>query len=396
MIGMMLNCIKGCYTLKAEGKFPERILNFASTSGIYIQNVRREDLYTLTFTVSRKGARELLECDIEGLKVSISSRFGIPFFLQKHKKRTLLFTLPIIVAIAVIIFSQFIWRVEISGGDKALRTQVQNVIEKNGIYFGALKYKIDQYSIKRKAIMELDDLSWLWVDVRGTTAKVKVQKRNLKPQINEIHEPANVIALHSGIIEKMQTFCGQPLFREGMTVEKGQVLITGVFKSENENIPTYYHHASGNVILKVYEKKTVVIPKKTLIKTPTGRKKSVFSLNFKKNNIKFSLNSGISYSNYDKIEKKYGLWKFPLSFSKTEYREVKVTSSDTDLNTQLEKRREDFEKELTKKKMEVCGISEHTEEKEDNISVTFTAECLVRTDKEVPIAIEGEKNGKNH
>ncbi len=394
MLGMLINCIKGCYTLRAEGKFPERILNFASTSGIYIQNVRREDLYALTFTVSRKGAKKLLECNIEGLKVSICARFGIPFFLQKHRKRGLLFTLPIIVAIAVIIFSQFIWRVEITGGDKVLRSQVQKVIEKNGIHFGSLKYKIDQYNIKRKAIMELDDLSWMWVDIRGTTAKVKVQKRNLRPQVNEIHEPADVIAMHSGIIEKMQTFCGQPLFKEGMTVEKGQVLITGVFKSENENIPVYYHHASGNVILKVYEKKTVVIPKKTLIKTPTGRKKSVFSLNFKKNNIKFSLNSGISYSNYDKIEKKYGLWKFPISFSKTEYREVKITSSDTDLSAQLEKRREDFEKELTKKNMKVSGISEYTEEKEDNISVTFTAECLVRTDKEIPIekvsAQEGE------
>lgn len=382
----LLNCIKGCYTLKAEGKFPERILNFASTSGIYIQNVRREDSYTLTFTVSRKGAKKLLECNIEGLEVSIFAKFGIPFFLQKHKKRGFLFTLPIIVAVAVIIFSQFIWRVEITGGDKVLRSQVQKVIEKNGIRFGSLKHKIDQYDIKRKAIMELDDLSWMWVDIRGTTAKVKVQKRTLRPQVSEIHEPSDVIAMHSGIIEKMQTFCGQPLFKEGMTVEKGQVLITGVFKSENENIPVYYHHASGNVILKVYEKKTVVIPKKTLIKTPTGRKKSVFSLNFKKNNIKFSLNSGISYSNYDKIEKKYGLWKFPLSFSKTEYREVKVTSSDTDLSAQLEKRREDFEKELTRKRMKVSGISEYTEEKEDNVSVTFTAECLVRTDKEVPIA----------
>lgn len=385
-MGTLLNCIKGCYTLKAEGKFPERILNFASTSGIYIQNVRRRDSDTLTFTVSRKGAKKLLECNIEGLEVSIFAKFGIPFFLQKHKKRGLLFTLPIIVAIAVIIFSQFIWRVEITGGDKVLRSQVQKVIEKNGIRFGSLKYKIDQYNIKRKAIMELDDLSWMWVDIRGTTAKVKVQKRTLRPQVNEIHEPSDVIAMHSGIIEKMQTFCGQPLFKEGMTVEKGQVLITGVFKSENENIPVYYHHASGNVILKVYEKKTVVIPKKTLIKTPTGRKKSVFSLNFKKNNIKFSLNSGISYSNYDKIEKKYGLWKFPLSFSKTEYREVKVTSSDTDLSAQLKKRREDFEKELTRKKMKVSVISEYTEEKEDNVSVTFTAECLVRTDKEVPIA----------
>ena len=314
MFGTIINCIKGSYTIKAEGRFPERILNIASSSKIYVHNIRRTEGDCLTFSVSKRGGDKLLESCPEGMTLALTDSFGLPIILKRYKKRGLLFVLPVIFLVAAFIFSLFIWRIEIVGGDKKLQSRVREVIAENGIYIGALKHKVDQYGIKRNAILALDDLSWLWVDLRGSTATVKVQKRTPKPVLNEIHEPADVIATHSGIVEKMQVYCGQPLVREGMSVEKGQIIITGVFRSENENIPTYYHHACGNVTLRVFEEKTVIIPKKTYIKTPTGNKKSVFALNFKKNNIKFSLNSGISYAEYDKIEKKYALiiWRLML------------------------------------------------------------------------------------
>ena len=387
MLSGLINCIKGNYILKAQGRFPERILNIASTSGIYVSDVKKEDSQTLTLSVSKKGATLLLEKEIEGLTVTVSDKFGIPMFLRRHKKRFILIFLPAILAMSVFIYSEFIWKVEITGGDTSLRARVAEVISKNGVYFGAFKRNVDKYEVKRKAILEIDDLVWLWVDIKGTTAKVRIEKRSPKPPMNEIHEPADVIALHSGVIEKMQVYCGQPVVSEGMTVEKGQLLITGIFRSANENIPTYYHHACGNIVLRTFEKKTVILPKKTYKKTPTGNEKSVFSVNFKKNNIKFSLNSGIYYDNYDKIEKKYKLWFLPLSVSVIRYKELTVSPVDTNIEEELHTRMENFRKELEKKHMEICSISETTEEREDNIAVTFTAECLVRTDKEVPIKI---------
>ena len=400
MLDIIINCAKGVYVIRAKGRFPERILNIASTSGIYLRNVKRENPDSIVFCVGKKGGEKILGVEIEGISLSLIESYGLPVFLQKYKKRILLFLIPLFFIVVACTFSLFVWSVDIEGGDKKLRTEVEKVISENGVSIGAFKHKIDQYEVKRNAILEIDDLSWLWVDIKGTSAKVKIRKRNPKPALNPIHEPANVVATHSGIIEKMQVYCGVPLVKEGDAVEKGQMLVTGVFRSENENIPTYYHHASGNIIVSLCEEKTVIIPRKTIQKTPTGNKKSIFRLNFKKNNINFSLNSGISYAEYDKIEKKYALPLLPVSFSKIDYLETKVTKSDTDISSEIENRRKTFLSHLSEENMELVELTENIEENEHEVLVTFSAHCRVRTDKEIPIEYEisnlkGETDGEN-
>lgn len=393
---MIISLLKGNCTLKAEGRFPERILNIASTSGIYVHAVKKAGENAITFCVSKKGAQKLLSAPPEGIKLDIVSYYGLPFFWQRYKRRAVLIALPALFISVCVAFSCFIWRLELEGGDKKLQEDVRNALSSYGVHVGALKHKIDQNDVKRRAILSLDDLSWLWVDLRGTTAHVKIQKRTQKPALNEIHEPADVIAMHSGVIEKMQVYCGVPLLSEGMTVEKGQTIVTGVFKSQNENIPTYYHHACADVTVRLNEKKTVIIPKTTIIKTPTGNKKSVYKINFQKNNIKFSLNSGISYTEYDKIEKTLKIPLLPLSFSRIDYLEADVTAKPTDTAAEIESRRKDFLKKLEKKKLEVKNLTEEIDESDKSLTVTFNAECLVRTDKEIPIEAEkGETDGEN-
>ncbi len=384
----IISSIKGVYRVKAEGVFPERILNIASSMGIYIYDIRPSD-GAILFSVSKKGYEMLLTSTESGVELSLVEKSGLPVFFKRYKDRFALIFLPVFFIMVTAVFSSFIWRVEITGGDEQLQKEVSRILRENGVHVGAKKWGIDRYNIKRKAILETDSLSWMWVDIKGTSAKVKLRTRKEKPDLLEIREPSDVISLYDGVIEKMQVYRGIPLFKEGMTVEKGQTVVTGVLLSENENIPTYYHHAAADITLRTLREKTVVIPRTTLIKEPTGKEKTVFSLNFKKNNIKFSLNSGISYTEYDKIEKIVKLPFLPLSFSKTTYLETDVIKADTDTAAEKERHRQKFVSELEKEKMEIISLGEENTEDPDCIRVTFRAECLVRADKEIPIS-EGE------
>lgn len=392
---MLIKLFKGSCRIKAEGRFPERILNIASSKGIYVYDVRRICADSLFFSVSKKGSSALLSSVPENLSLTLCDCRGVPFFWQRYKKRAVLISLPVLFLAVSTVFSLFIWKVEISGGEKELQKEVLSVLRDNGIYFGALKHKINQNDTKREAILKIDDLSWLWVDIRGTTASVKIQKRTPKPTLLNINEPADVISLYGGIVEKMEVYCGLPLVCEGMGVEKGEKLVSGVFSSENENIPTYFHHACAKIILRTLREKTVIVPKETLIKTPTGNKKSIYGINFKKNNIKFSLNSGISYAEYDKIEKKAKIPFLPLSFSRTDYSEVRVTSKRTDTEAFIKKRKKEFLNQLKKENMQVENFSREIKDNGDSYNVTFFAECLVRTDKEIPVS-KGDTNGENY
>ncbi len=400
MFNMLINSVKGVYTVEVTGRFPERILNIASVSGIYIRDVRRKDSQTLSFSVSKKAYEKLADTELEGISLTLSSYYGFPVFFKKHKKRIVLLLLPILFIIVSSVFSLFVWKVEISGGDKVLQEEVLENISQKGVRFGAFKNNIDQYDIKRTSIMEIDDLAWLWVDVRGTTAKIKIQPRTPKPDMIPINEPSDVISTYSGIIEKMQVYCGVPLLKEGDAVEKGQIIVTGVFRSENENIPTYYHHATADVTVRFMMKKTVIIPKTTIKKVPTGKKKSIFEVKSEKNLINFSLNSRISYKEYDKIEKTYALKILPLSFVKAEYYEVNVEHTETDIPKEIESRRKTFLGEIQKEDVELLELTETMTEKDDYVEITFCAECLGHADKEIPIKYdtidsEGEKNGEN-
>ena len=396
MLFGIINSIKGCFTIRAEGRFPERVLNIASTNGIYIHNVKRDGDSAICFSVSKKGAEKLLEMNIEGLSLTIADKRGVPVFFRRYRKRIVLILLPVLFLTATGIFSLFVWKIEIEGGDEALRREVSRALTENGVYIGALKHQIDSYDVKRRAIMEIDDLAWIWVDVKGTTANVKLRQRTKVPSLLKINEPADVISTYDGVIEKIKVYCGIPLFKEGMTVEKGQIVVSGVLRSENENIPTYYHHATADITLRLNEKNTYIIPKKTFRKVPTGNKKTVFSINSKKNNVKFSLNSGISYSNYDKIEKTVKIPFLPVSFTKTTYLEVDVTEEATDIPAETRRHRLDFIKSLESMDMDIISLGEGVSETSAFFKVTFNAECLVRADKEIPIATEGVQNGENY
>ena len=395
MLGAILDCIFGTCTVKCEGRFPERILNTAANKGIYIQNAIKDEAGNLVFNISRRGYGYLEKNIPEGLNISIVRFFGLPFFLKRHKRRLVLIFLPIIISSVSILYSSFIWKIKITGGNKALKKEVISSLEKNGVYKGAIKHKIDPNDVKYKTIISVDELSWLWVDIKGTTAYVDIRPRTAVPNMFEIKEPADVISTDSGVIEKAEIYCGRPLVSEGMTVEKGDLLVTGEISTDNENIPTYYHHASAKILVRTWKEKSYIIPKKTYTKTPTGKEKNVYSVKFKKNNVKFSLNSGISYNEYVKIEKKTKLPFLPVTILHEKYQEVIVTVADNDIEKIATWRAEAFSEELKEKGYEVLSVSSSRLDFDESIKLTVTAECLRNTAKEIPLnpIDKGETDG---
>ena len=391
-----LNYMKGAHEIKVLGGFPERILNISSSKGIYIENVTKDENGILKFTVSKKGLKIIMENLPRDIIIEKVSSYGIPFFVKRYKKRIALFILPLTILVSSVIYSSFIWKINIYGASEA-QDEIKSLLKENGVYIGAKKSKIDPYKIKKAILLKSDSLSWMWVDIQGTTAKVEIRARTQKPVLEKISEPADVISTHSGVIEKMQTFCGTPLVAEGETITKGQILISGTILTENENIPPYFHHASGIITARIWEEKTFDVPKTILKKTPTGRKKNIYSVNFKKNNIKFSLNSGISYKEYVKITERVKLPLTPISFSRTQYREVTVEKLPNDIQKEIEKEKAVFEKELQKQGAQIINITHSSKESESDITITFTAECIMRIDKEIPMENQsGELDGENN
>ena len=257
-------------------------------------------------------------------------------------------------------------------------------MEENGLRPGAAKRKIDQKALKKEAILAIDDLMWLWVDIHGAEARVSVASRDMPPEMAG-GEPSNVIALETGVIEKMTVTGGEPSVSVGDTVEKGGLLISGVIPSENEGAEPMIRHASGSVIARVWREKAVLIPKVTEKRTRTGNVKKIKAIKIKKFIVNFSLNSSILYPKYDKIRTKYTLGKVPVAFIADEYHEVKSEYADTDLEQAKAGIRAAFEEEIAASGAELAGMEAAGIDRGDYLEYRLTAQCLTDIAKTVPL-----------
>ena len=373
--------MKSRFTAEVKGEGPERFLNSAAAKGIYISDVQRID-GGIRVRLSRR-AYDIMSADMpQGLTIEILREHGAPRLLRKYRRRFLLFGGIPLAAAMIFLSTQFLWRVEIDGGTPELQKQVAAFLEEKGVRPGAYIGRIDQKKLKHEAIIAIDELMWLWVDIHGTTAEVNIASRDMPPEMVS-REPANIIASESGVVEKITAANGAPLVSQGETVEKGSILITGVVESERTE--TMLRHAQGEVLARVWREKTVLIPKVTEIRNRTGNIKKIKSIKIKKFIVNFSLNSSILYSKYDKIRMKYNMGKIPVEFIADEYHEVDVEYVDTDLAQSKADIRSAFENEITASGAEIVSIDESEQDLGDYLEYSITAQCLTDIAKTVPL-----------
>ncbi len=373
--------LKSSYTVKITGENPERFLNAAAAKGIFISGAVRE-AEGLKARIS-KNALILMENDMpEGLELKVLRSHGLAGVLGRYKRRSMLFVGLPLVLLAIFASTRFIWRVEINGGDPELKQRVEEFVTKNGVRPGARIKDIDQTAISHKAILSFDELMWLWIDIRGTVARVNIAERDLPPEIAS-KEPANVIATETGLIEKLTVTGGVAAVAEGQSVEKGSLLISGVV--ESERIDPMLRHAGGEVIARVWREKNILIPKLTEKRTRTGASRVIRAIKIKKFIVNFSLNSSILYPKYDKIRNSYRLGNIPVEFITDKYMEVDGEYVPTDIEKEKSDFRRNFEEELTSSGAEIVNISESQQDAGDYVEYSLTAECLTDIGKTVPI-----------
>ncbi len=369
-----INFLHGYTLLKAEGVFCERIINIAGEYGIFVWGLKRLDELTVTFFVSRKGADKLLASDIpSNLSLTKEKSFGLPAIFSKYKKRRLLFICPFLAAAAVFASTRFIWYVNVVTDDPSREALILEELKALGVKRGALKSAINQGEIKRKMMLSDDSLLWIWVDIKGSSAIVRLAERTKAPEVFDEDGFYNIYSLKDAVITRITATGGAAKVSVGDTALKGQLLIEGsMLIGEDE---TKYIHASGEVYGSVWEEKTALIPKQTEIRTPTGRKKERLKINFSKFDIKLFINSSIEYQKYDIIEEVRPLLFLPVSFAKTTYREVTVAYSDNDTNALVEDSKRSFSEELGAQGFTVTYIEAAEEDAGDNIRVTLRALC---------------------
>lgn len=228
----LFNFLKGYVIIKVQGEFLERFLNICTHRQIYLWDIKRSG-QMLTAKVSLSGYRLLRGAAFKTkTKVRVSIRKGLPFSLHKSKKRKALWIGSLAFLAIIFYLASHVWLVEVTGNEKISKQELLKSLEQCGLRTGIFVWQVDADRLQQDMLKKQSGLSWLWVYVKGTKALVEVKERIPKPNIVPNDVPCNVIAMCDGIIERFLVKEGLPVVKQGMSVAKGQLLVSGVMESK--------------------------------------------------------------------------------------------------------------------------------------------------------------------
>lgn len=271
--------------------------------------------------------RIMTACRVWEIRAKNVGMRGLPQRILQYKGR---WGLAIGACVSVVIFclaQNVLWRVDVVGNERLSKAEIIESIEQNGMSVGDFIKKLDLNSVEQRVMINNDDIAWISINIVGTVAHVEV-KEVIDTEIQETkNKPANLVSMFDAQIVSLEIYSGFPCVKEGDFVRAGELLTSGIYKSEKA--PLRYTRSVGSVFGRVKQTFTVEIPLVQSKKVLTGEKITKKTLNFFGKSIKFFINYRNLPTSYDIINYVYALNPFslgelPISLSVDEYCEYEM------------------------------------------------------------------------
>ena len=145
MIFKILICyIIGYLNIEVEGVFVERFINICKARGILLWNIKLKEGIKIYANIGIKDYKKIREIAKKtNTKVKIRKKKGVPFVLNKYKRRKALVIVLIIILLTIIVLSNFIWNISVTGNNKISTEDILEDLKQEGLKTGVLKNKIN-------------------------------------------------------------------------------------------------------------------------------------------------------------------------------------------------------------------------------------------------------------
>lgn len=296
---ILMYYILGYVNVVVEGFFIERFINMCISKKIFFWKTNREKSTLFSANIGVSNYKEVVKIAKKcQCKIKINKKRGIPFILNRYRKRKIFVITLGVIVIAIFAVSNFIWNIDIIGVDDDKQKEILEIIQSDGVDIGKYKNKIDLQSLINKIRIAREDVAWVGMEIKGTNLIVKVVEADKKPDIINEDEYCNIVANKDGIITKIEAQNGTPAVNVGDTVKKGDVLVQGWI--EGKYTDNRFVHAEGQVMAKVWYSEKEKVYYNQSYENQTGNKEKKYSLNI--NNFKINFFKTLSkFENYDTI-----------------------------------------------------------------------------------------------
>ena len=296
----IIHFLRGNIRAEVMCPYPERLMNLCAHNQIAFWDLVRLDAVTVEISMSLSGFRRL-EPLLEniGATAKRKRKRGAPVLFWRVRKRYALLAGLLLALIATWVLSLFIWEIEIVGNQEVPAVEILRVLETQGVGIGAFGPNIEPEALRNRILLEMEDISWITINVHGSHATVIVRERQWPPEMHEETAKTVVYATQSGIVEQMFVWAGTVLVEIGDTVEIGQDLVTGRMESILGEL--WFVRADAQIYARTWYEMSMSMPLFYLEKEYTGESSAKSTMFWGNQRINLFFDSGISYANYDKI-----------------------------------------------------------------------------------------------
>lgn len=388
----ILNYFTGYVKIKVEGLFLERFINICVSKKILLMDIKREKSTIMYANVGIADYKKLKQVARKTKsKIKIQRKKGLPFTIKKYRKRKIFGILFVVIIALLIVSSNYIWNIEISGNVKITNQEILQSLEESGIKVGLSKNDIDINAVISKIRLDREDIAWIGITVKGTNAIVKIKEAAKAPEVIDENKFCNIVANKTGMITKINVQNGTANVKVGDIVEEGDILVNGYL--EGKYTGTRYVHGAATVEAKIWYTKKEKAMLKQQIPVQTGNEEKKYSIKFKKNQINL-FKTLSKFEKYDTINENKKIILFSNFYLPIEV--VKITNKEyvlQDVTYTNEEQTQILTKKLKKELLEEIGeqknivnVNVNTYSQDEAVEVEVTYEVLEN------IGVEQEMN----
>lgn len=322
--------LTGALEIRVSGPFTAKFLNLANRNGIRLWDVRVRGEQVIArvgvsdFRALRPIARKTRS------RVRIVGRYGAPFQMVRLKRRAVWVTAACLSLATVLALSQFVWFVRIVGCERLPAAEVEAAVEKAGLRRGVLRRDIDIPTLRQRILLQMDQLSWVAINMRGTLVTIEVVEKTLRPDALAPAGPSDLAAVRDAVVDEVIVLAGQARVKKGDTVHAGDILVAGL---QGADLVAEYPHvvpvpvrARGLVLGRVWREGRADVPLTQVEFRRTGRTCQRLVMRAGKWEIVL-WGSRIPFADYlaEPEPERRGLWRnlrLPVELNKTTYHEV--------------------------------------------------------------------------
>lgn len=304
--------------VRVVGPTPEKFINLASAAGVRIwaTKINGNELQFKTDLLNLKKLREAQKNT--GYIMEVQRKQGFLVFVGFLKRRKLLLAGFFCFWLCLYYLAGMVWTLQVDGLTTLDRSEVLEYIESLGLQRWARFRRLDLDAIEEQLYLQFPEIAWVAVERSGTKVSIRIVEKEPDPLL--LGEPIDIVADYDGIISEMMVIQGTPLVEPGMTVAKGDVLISG-YRTDAGIV-----NAAGYVKAIVHVEGYGEAALKEVEREYTGNQAQVKALQLGKKRIYLSSRKH-GFVHYDmKESRRYlrGNPRWPIFLVEQRYREVEI------------------------------------------------------------------------